>query len=43
MYKLNRRIPNGTYGGVEGEGKISPIRFVSAKETKPPLTGAERK
>ena len=25
---MNRRIPNGTYGGVEGEGQISPIRLV---------------
>ena len=24
---LNRVVPNGTLRGVEGEGKISPIRF----------------
>ena len=25
---LNRVVPNGTLRGVEGEGKISPIRFI---------------
>ena len=29
---LNRVVPNGTLHGVEGEGRVSPIRFVIGHE-----------
>ena len=32
---MNRVVPNGTLRGVEGEGKISPIRLPSYTESLP--------